>query len=341
MYSIIRTKKHKSISSVANRENHTYRRRSTPNADPAKIKKNRLLFGQENYADGLRDFVENYEVENNIRKDAVLAIEYLLTASPEFFDSGSKIERDNRLKKWCESQIDFMKKMHGDENILCMYRHLDEKTPHIEAYVTPVDPKGKLNCKHFLGSPAKLTALQTSYATHNANFGLKRGQEGSRATHEEVKKFYSLIKGKAKITSADVKKAVKIDTPTISERINPAEFLEIQQQKIFARISKLFAGTIYENKLIAQAKKIMREWKRAEDSAKKENQSLTAKLDDLHAKIDSQNKMIESVELLGIEKSELQKQLELAQHENREIAKLMRHLSDVNKGKAAKLHSQS
>ncbi len=336
MYSILRTKKHKSIASVASRECHTYRRRPTPNADPAKLKKNRLLFGQENYADGLKDFLKNYQVENNIRKDAVLAIEYLLTASPEFFDSGSKVERDNRLKKWSESQIDFMKKMHGEENILCMYLHLDEKTPHIEVYVTPVDPKGKLNCKHFLGSPAKLTALQTSYATHNANFGLKRGQEGSRATHEEVKKFYTLIKGKAKITSADVKKAVKIDTPTISERINPTEFLEIQQQKIFARISKLFAGTIYENKLIAQAKKIMREWKRAEDSARKEKESLAAKMDDLHAKIAAQNKIIESVELLGVENSELQKELELAQHENKEMAKLMRQVSDINKNKAAK-----
>ena len=319
MYSIIRTKKHKSISSVANRENHTYRKRSTPNADPAKIKKNRLLFGQENYADGLKDFLKNYGLENNIRKDGVLAIEYLLTASPEFFDAGSKIERDNRLKKWCESQIDFMKKMHGDKNILCMYLHLDEKTPHIEAFVTPVDPKGKLNCKHFLGSPAKLTALQSNYAIHNTNFGLKRGQEGSRATHEEVKKFYSLIKGKAKITSADVKKAVKIDTPTISERINPAEFLEIQQQKIFARISKLFAGTIYENKLIAQAKKIMREWKRAEDSAKKETESLAAKLDDLHAKLSSQNKMIESIDSLGVENSELQMKLELAENKNKTL----------------------
>lgn len=336
MYSIIRTKKHKSTSSVANRENHTFRRRPTPNADPERIKKNKLLFGQENYADGLKDFLKNYGVENNIRKDGVLAIEYLLTASPEFFDTGSKLERDNRLKNWCESQIDFLKKMHGDKNILCMYLHLDEKTPHIEAYVTPVDPKGKLNCKNFLGSPAKLTALQTSYATHNANFGLKRGQEGSRATHEEVKKFYSLIKGKAKITSADVKKAVKIDTPTISERINPTEFLEIQQQKIFARISKLFAGTIYENKLIAQAKKIMREWKRAEDSAKKETESLTVKLDDLHAKLSSQNKMIESIDLLQIENSELKNQLELTRQENKEMAKLVRFATDIKSEKLKK-----
>ena len=319
MYSILRTKKHKSIASVASRECHTYRRRPTPNADPVKIKKNRLLFGQENFADGLKGFLKNYQVENNIRKDAVLAIEYLLTASPEFFDSGSKIERDNRLKKWCESQIDFMKKMHGDENILCMYLHLDEKTPHIEVYVTPVDPKGKLNCKHFLGSPAKLTALQTSYATHNTNFGLKRGQEGSRATHEEVKKFYSLIKGKAKITSADVKKAVKIDTPTISERINPAEFLEIQQQKIFARISKLFAGTIYENKLIAQAKKIMREWNRAVDEAKKKQYKQESEIERLSTQVARQSLLLGALDGLTQENADLKANLNQLWTENKSL----------------------
>ena len=56
MHSIIRTKKHKSIGSVKFRENHTYRRVETPNADQTKQHKNKLLFGQENYAEGLEVF---------------------------------------------------------------------------------------------------------------------------------------------------------------------------------------------------------------------------------------------------------------------------------------------
>lgn len=79
MYAIIRTKKHKSASSIANRENHTFRRRPTPNADPEKITRNKLLFGQENYADGLKAKLSDYEsARNKIRKDGVLAIEYLV-----------------------------------------------------------------------------------------------------------------------------------------------------------------------------------------------------------------------------------------------------------------------
>ncbi len=156
MYAIIRTKKHKSTSSIANRENHTFRRRPTPNADPEKTTRNKLLLGQENYADGLKANLANYQAAGNkIRKDGVLAIEYLLTASPEFFDAGPKSERTSRLKDWCDAQVEFVKKIHGVANVLCMYLHLDEKTPHIEVYAVPIDPKGKLNCKHFLGSPAK------------------------------------------------------------------------------------------------------------------------------------------------------------------------------------------
>ena len=148
MHSIIRTKKHKSIASLKFRERHTYRINPTPNADPAKQHKNKLLFGQENYSAVAEEFLQKYEsAGNKIRSDAVRSIEYLLTASPEFFNEGPKNERDERLKKWCAAQVDFLKKEHGEKNILCMYLHLDEKTPHIEAYVVPIDGKGKLNCK--------------------------------------------------------------------------------------------------------------------------------------------------------------------------------------------------
>lgn len=320
MFAILRTKKHKSIASVKRRESHTYRFRETPNADPAKLKNNKLLFGCENYSDGLKTVLEKYKAAgNNIRKDGVYAIEYLLTASPEFFEAGSKKDRTDRLNFWCAAQIEFVTNMHGVENILCMYLHLDEKTPHIEVYAVPIDPKGKLNCKHFLGSPAKLIKLQTDYASHNASFNLKRGQEGSRATHEDVKRFYALIKGKTKITNQDVMKAVKIDQPTVIERLDPTKFIEIQQNKIFNRISKLFSGTVYENKLIAQAKKIMREWTRSEKKSAIEKDKFTLEIEELNLKFISQNNLIKSAENLNIENMDLKNQINYLFVENKEL----------------------
>ena len=65
---------------------------------------------------------------------------------------------------------------------------LDETTPHLVAYVVPIDKKGKLNCRHFLGGREKMTAMQTDFANVvGAKYGLQRGQEGSKAKHEEVK----------------------------------------------------------------------------------------------------------------------------------------------------------
>jgi hypothetical protein len=317
VYSIIRKRKHKSIASLRSRENHTYRREPTPNADPEKLHKNKLLFGSLDYANMVECNLKKYhDSGKNIRKNAVMSIEYLLTASPEFFDEGSKNERDERLKKWCEAQIEFVKKEHGAGNIACMYLHLDEKTPHIEVFVVPIDPKGKLNCKYFLGARSALSILQTKYATHNAGFGLKRGQTGSRATHQEVKKFYEQIKTKSKVTSQDLQKAVKIDLPTISERLDPTIFLDSQQKKIFERVAKLFSGAVYENKLIQQAKKVLREWTRAEQDNQKMKYKLENEKDALLDKLQRQTKMVAQLDDLNLENKELKKELKNAEIEN-------------------------
>lgn len=317
MYSIIRKRKHKSIASLRSREKHTYRTQPTPNADPEKIHKNKLLFGSLDYAEGIDSELKKYSATGkNIRTNAVVAIEYLLTASPEFFDSGAKNERDERLKNWCEAQIEFVKKEHGAENIACMYLHLDEKSPHIEVFVVPIDPKGKLNCKHFLGARNALSMLQTKYATHNAKFGLKRGQAGSRATHQEVKKFYKQIQTPAKVTNDDLLKAVRIENPTVSDRMNPSVFLAVQQKKIFERVAKLFSGTVYENKLIQQAKKILREWTRAEQDNQKMKYKLESEKEALLDKLQRQTKMVAQLDGLKIENKELQTELQNAEIEN-------------------------
>ena len=317
MHSIIRTKKHKSIGSVKFRENHTYRRVETPNADQTKQHKNKLLFGQENYAEGLEVFLKNYEqAGNNIRKNGVLAIEYLLTASPEFFDEGSKNDRDDRLKKWCEAQIDFMKKEHGDKNILCMYLHLDEKTPHIEVFVAPVDTKGKLNCKSFLGGKSKLQDLQTRYATHNKGFGLQRGLKGSRATHQQVKKFYEQIKQPAKVSNEDLKKSVKLDAPSMKHMLNPEVYLAEQEAKIISKVARLFASTVYENKLIQQARRILTNWKRVEDENKKMQYKMESEKEALQEKLARQTKAIQQLDKLQIDNKDLQKNLSNALIEN-------------------------
>ena len=71
-----------------------------------------------------------------------------------------------------------------------MSLHRDETTPHLVAYVVPIDQKGKLNCKEFLGGRAKLNKMQTDFANQVKDLGLTRGKEGSKSRHTSIKEYY-------------------------------------------------------------------------------------------------------------------------------------------------------
>ena len=319
MYSIIRTKKHKSSYSLKSRETHTFRIRHTANADPKKKTNNRLLFGLERYGNECQRRLDEYAKTKTIRSDAVVAIEYLLTASPEFFEAGPKYERDKRLKSWCDSQLEFLKKKHGADNIMCAYLHLDEKTPHIEAYILPLDPTGKLNCKYYLGGAKKLIELQTEYAEHNKTFGLGRGVKRSPATHTKVSQFYSMINEKADINIDAVKKALTLDKPRIGDMLKLEEWVSAQQEQLIKKVVELFKGTVYENKLIPQAKKIIKDNERREKGVATMKYKHEKELEKLQDQLKSQLTLLESLQELKLENVELKKQVENLLKDNQDV----------------------
>jgi len=54
---------------------------------------------------------------------------------------------------------------------------------------------GKLNAKALVGSPEKLRDLQNAFYKEVASkFDLERGVAGSRASHEDIKKYYQRVK---------------------------------------------------------------------------------------------------------------------------------------------------
>jgi hypothetical protein len=122
----------------------------------------------------------------------VLCLEYLITASPEFFDKpdGTQSRRGdyfNDSLKWLEAK-------HGKENIVATSMHLDEKTPHLVAYVVPIDGKGRLNCKAFTGTRELLRGMQTDFAEGvGKKHNLERGVEGSKARHEAISDYYARV----------------------------------------------------------------------------------------------------------------------------------------------------
>jgi hypothetical protein len=178
---------------LAGSEHHTNRTRATPNADATKSNL-RLMDAGETMS--LTDLVRSRIGPQPIRKNAVLCVEMLLTASPEYFrpdDPGNAGEwRSDRLEQFQWAVQDWLTQTYGDR-IVRAELHLDEATPHIHAYLVPLDERGKLNCRGLFGDRAKLSQFQDSYAKALEPLGLSRGIRGSRATYTQVKEYYAAV----------------------------------------------------------------------------------------------------------------------------------------------------
>lgn len=190
-YAILRTKKLKSISAVARSARHTFREQPTPNADPAQLSRNRTVGAQG--TDSLIQVMRD-RLPDKRRRDAVLCIEYLISASPEVFKRhGGRL--DDLGGGYFSDALAWLRKRHGADNVVSSTVHLDESTPHLVAYVVPRTKDGRLSCRDFLGGAVKLRQMQDDFhAACGSSRGLERGVRGSKAKHEEVAAFYSVMK---------------------------------------------------------------------------------------------------------------------------------------------------
>lgn len=185
-FAIMRAKKLTGMGAVAASLQHCYRDRETPNADPERTPENEHNAARStNEAMGkLRDLLPEKR-----RKDAVLAVEYVMTASPEWWEKASQEQQKDffdQAQKWLADK-------YGADRIIVASVHRDEKSPHLSAFVVPLTQDGRLSAKEFIGNRAKMTADQTSFAKAVAHLGLERGIERSRATHTSIKQHYAAI----------------------------------------------------------------------------------------------------------------------------------------------------
>lgn len=184
-YAIMRCKKLKTGGGVAASLRHAFRDRPTPNADASLTPQNEHLraASTDSAMGRLRELLPVKR-----RKDAVLCVEYMMSASPEWWKAATADKQKaffDRSLKWLEDKF-------GAENVIVATVHRDETTPHMTAYVVPL-VDGKLNAKSFIGSRTILGRDQSSYAASVSDLGLLRGVTGSAAKHEPVKRFYAAV----------------------------------------------------------------------------------------------------------------------------------------------------
>lgn len=183
-FAILRTAKLKTLGNIAASLAHTYRQRETPNADPREAAQN-----EHSHPKAAQVMAEVRELlPEQRRSDAVLAIEYFVGASPVWFEGKDRRAQD----EYFGDALKWLSARHGARNIVGWSIHRDESTPHMVAYVVPLDEAGRLNAKRWLGGRQALSRMQTEFANQvGLRRGLARGIEGSRAHHQTVKDWYA------------------------------------------------------------------------------------------------------------------------------------------------------
>ena len=263
-YAIIRVEKHTSLGTIAGIGHHLDRTRDTPNADGERAHLNRTWDGQRWVAWGsearesgshlqafqarLKDFQTR---GGTVQKNAVLAIEAIMTASPEAFKDPSF-----DFEGWLQAQSEYAAQQFGAQNIISLVLHLDEETPHVHALILPeierIERRGKkpaggqaapkapkpvLSASHWVDGRAKLAALQDDYAAAMGRFGLQRGKERSGARHTPVSEYYA--RGEALVAQVEQLQAQVAELQPQAERLPQ---VEQQLAEARARIDSLQAS---------------------------------------------------------------------------------------------------
>lgn len=189
-YAILRTQKLKSATAVKRSLLHAFREQETPNADPDRTPENTHI-GAAGVGEALAAYNARMATQRTVRANAVHMIEYLVTASPEDMHGKTREQQD----AYFGDALDWLRHKHGAENVVYAGIHRDETTPHLYAYVVPIDRTGKLNCRTYLGGTKHtMSKLQTDFAKDvGKRHGLERGIENSKAKHVSIRQYYSRV----------------------------------------------------------------------------------------------------------------------------------------------------
>jgi len=312
---ILRTEKVKSRGQITQAAEHNFRLRDQANIDPAKTHLNKILLNSlgvdTNRASDLQEkltaFYDGLGVKE--RSDNVLMMEFIVSASPEFFEKKTLAQ----VEGWAKHQVDFFeKKFPGQVKIAVL--HLDEKTPHLhfmigtelESVKKYKNQKGEffkkswsLNAKRY--DKQFLIDLHTEHAKHNEKFGLKRGVKGSMRNHTSLKEFYKIVD---KALKADYGKQIEksiqsLETGLLSGKVSIEEVRE--------KFKPTINGILKQNKVLKEKFALdVKKW--AEDLSKREAELDEALKDTLARKalyIEAINEKRHDTNLLAEQQAEI------------------------------------
>jgi|TARA_R110000737_G_scaffold48805_1_gene69393 hypothetical protein len=319
-FAIFRYQKLKSTYSVRRSFKHAYREQDTPNADDSRYQNNQT-FGAKNTEQALKLFREL--LPEKLRKNGVVCVESLITASPAWFENKTIQEQNDYFK----DSVKHLKSVWGNDNVICGGIHRDETTPHMYVYIVPKDEKtGRLNCRKWLGEKGALSKAQTDFHEMvGIKHGLERGREGSKAKHKTLKKYYAELNADAlQIESIKPPKLSIIDYAAAAAGKKNSKILENERLAALAAKAATIAKREKKSKA-EQLKALEVEQKRINDICERVNK----RSDELKVKDDRYSKVDELLSNNANEKVKFLAEIAQLKKEKREATQKIESLVSV------------
>ena len=228
------------------------------------------LVHAQNWNQEITKKISNYNVRE--RKNSIVLLDAVYTASPEFFLDKSAQD----IKKFFKDCLDFhiTEFCHGDKNlVLNAVIHLDESTPHLHIASMPIvndRERNRLSARDIMGNRQDYTLHQDMFwAQVGTAWDLERGDRERHAKHLSSKE-YSL---QQKI--ADAEQNLQKATAELDEtNANLGEFVqELERTKSDIRSTKHRRDQLEEEAVCF--KNLTDEWSDYYDAAREEMQQLT------------------------------------------------------------------
>lgn len=182
------------------------------------------------------------------RKNSVVAIEYVVSASRDYFKS---LNSRDEVQRFLDNAVNFVKSRHGHNNTLMISYHYDEGNPHAHVVVIPIKTKfikwknrngegfreeKRLAARDFTGGKDKLRKLQDDYfefCRHFENDSVKfyRGTKAEEQLKHYTKRtnyLFNEIRNQIQLTRsvAELQELLVQNIKIIKEHIKTATELQ-------------------------------------------------------------------------------------------------------------------
>lgn len=184
MYAFLRFEKRKS-GDISGIEKHHERQKqeykTNPDINLYKSDENyHLIKPKATFKDEIKNRIESAHCR--VRKDSVLFVDTIITASPEFFYN----KNGNSKRLFFECALGFLSQKIGRDNIFMAIVHMDEKTPHMHLCFTPITKDLRLSAKDIIGNKATLSNWQDDFFEYMKSY-YPAFEERKKAIHTKRK----------------------------------------------------------------------------------------------------------------------------------------------------------